>query len=106
MELLCTIVCALQMLPVIMPPCEPAQLCSSSRRLSSECMLLADQQCYLRRYGGTAGPCVGMDTACSSSLVATHLAASGLAAGESAAALAAGVNLILVPQVSFTSSIQ
>lgn len=42
-----------------------------------------------------------MDTACSSSLVAAHLAAAGLAAGESAAALAAGVNLILVPQVCY-----
>lgn len=40
-----------------------------------------------------------MDTACSSSLVAAHLAAAGLTAGESTAALAAGVNLILVPQV-------
>jgi acetyl-CoA acetyltransferase len=46
------------------------------------------------------GPCIGMDTACSSSLVATHLAAAALAAREASSAVAAGVNLILVPQVA------
>ena len=47
-----------------------------------------------------AGPCIGMDTACSSSLVATHLAATGLANGEARASVAAGVNLMLVPDTS------
>jgi len=43
-----------------------------------------------------------MDTACSSSLVATHLAAAALAAREASLAVAAGVNLILVPQVALS----
>ena len=46
---------------------------------------------------GCAGPCIGLDTACSSSLVAAHLAARGLLDSETSAALAAGVNLMLVP---------
>lgn len=41
-----------------------------------------------------------MDTACSSSLVATHLAHRGLIDGETSAAVAAGVNLMLVPDTS------
>ncbi len=41
-----------------------------------------------------------MDTACSSSMVATHLAATGLANGEARASVAAGVNLMLVPDTS------
>jgi 3-oxoacyl-(acyl-carrier-protein) synthase len=48
----------------------------------------------------SAGPCIGMDTACSSSLVATHLAATGLANGEARTSVAAGVNLMLVPDTS------
>ena len=47
-----------------------------------------------------AGPCVAMDTACSSSLVATHLAHRGLLDGETSAALASGVNLMLVASTS------
>ena len=41
-----------------------------------------------------------MDTACSSSLVAIHLAHRGLLDGETSAAVAAGVNLMLVPNTS------
>ncbi|KAK9843587.1 hypothetical protein WJX84_002747 [Apatococcus fuscideae] len=49
---------------------------------------------------GLQGPCIGMDTACSSSLVAAHLASTGLVNGESSSALAAGINLMLVPDTT------
>ena len=41
-----------------------------------------------------------MDTACSSSLVAAHLAHRGLLDGETSAALASGINLMLVASTS------
>ncbi|MGE0230436.1 MAG: SDR family NAD(P)-dependent oxidoreductase [Flavobacteriaceae bacterium] len=46
------------------------------------------------------GPSMVVDTACSSSLVAVHLAARGLQAGECEIAVAGGVNLQIVPEMT------
>jgi acyl transferase domain-containing protein/acyl carrier protein/methylmalonyl-CoA mutase cobalamin-binding subunit len=46
---------------------------------------------------GLGGPAVAVDTACSSSLVALHLAVRSLRSGETDAALAGGVNILLDP---------
>ncbi len=53
---------------------------------------------------GLTGSSLSVDTACSSSLVAVHLAASSLRNRECDLAIAAGVNRILLPEVSINFS--
>lgn len=58
----------------------------------------------LSYFYGWQGPNLALDTACSSSLVAVHLAVASLRSGECEAALAGGVNRILMPDSAISFS--
>jgi acyl transferase domain-containing protein/NADPH:quinone reductase-like Zn-dependent oxidoreductase/acyl carrier protein len=52
---------------------------------------------HISYFLGLRGPCMALDTACSSALTAIHTACDSLRRGESSAAIAGAVNLVISP---------
>lgn len=79
---------------------DPFQLTSHSATGTTPC-ITANRLSYLLNL---RGPSLSVDTACSSSLVAIHLACQSLKDGESSLAIAAGVNLMIIPEPTISTS--
>jgi acyl transferase domain-containing protein len=79
---------------------EPEQLGTYSLTGGVHC-IIANRLSYLL---DLHGPSLSLDTACSSSLVAVHLACQSLRLRECGVAIAAGMNVILSPQVTVAHS--
>nr|MBX2866036.1 SDR family NAD(P)-dependent oxidoreductase [Leptolyngbyaceae cyanobacterium MAG.088] len=79
---------------------DPLQLTSHSATGTTPC-ITANRLSYLLNL---RGPSLSVDTACSSSLTSIHLACQSLANGESSLAIAGGVNLMLIPEPTISTS--
>ncbi|PSR19686.1 hypothetical protein C8255_01005 [filamentous cyanobacterium CCP3] len=79
---------------------DPFQLTAHSATGTTPC-ITANRLSYLLNL---RGPSLSVDTACSSSLTAIHLACQSLANGESNLAIAGGVNLMIVPEPTISTS--
>lgn len=79
---------------------DPFQLTSHSATGTTPC-ITANRLSYLLNL---RGPSLSVDTACSSSLTAIHLACQSLASGESSLSIAGGVNLMVIPEPTISTS--
>lgn len=79
---------------------DPFQLTAHSATGTTPC-ITANRLSYLLNL---RGPSLSVDTACSSSLTAIHLACQSLANGESSLSIAGGVNLMIVPEPTISTS--
>lgn len=79
---------------------DPIQLTSHSATGTTPC-ITANRLSYLLNL---RGPSLSVDTACSSSLTSIHLACQSLASGESNLSIAGGVNLMVIPEPTISTS--
>lgn len=79
---------------------DPFQLTAHSATGTTPC-ITANRLSYLLNL---RGPSLSVDTACSSSLTAIHLACQSLANGETNLSIAGGVNLMIIPEPTISTS--